>query len=124
MPAVGVLLLIAGCSTTPAPPSFEPPVGTASLPTWSPDPSGPEPGCGGIGLNHVLRGNTQDARLAWLEAAQTGERLEVMWPAGAQATFGPHLIVLDAEGNTLAQEGDHIDGACTFDSGVVLLGWP
>jgi hypothetical protein len=46
------------------------------------------------------------------------------WPAGAQATFGPHLIVLDAEGNTLAQEGDHIDGACTFDSGVVLLGWP
>jgi hypothetical protein len=61
--------------------------------------------------------------VAWLESIESGQRLDVIWPAGFGARFDPELSVVDGEGNVVMSEGDVVEGGCVFDEGVVLLGW-
>jgi hypothetical protein len=98
------------------------PDGTVSLHTSNWLPGG---FCAGVGLDAVLRGSPGDPRVAWLEvnlpagyspeASTSGPEPTVVWPAGYRARFAPNVEILDASGNVVLRDGDHIDGACGND---------
>jgi hypothetical protein len=76
--------------------------GTTRLPT---DPAWPG-GCGiGVGLDAVLHGSTRDHRLVWATDRSSGQRIDLVWPAGYGARFIRGLQVLDASGAVVAREG-------------------
>ena len=86
--------------------------GTARLPT---DPAWPG-GCGvGVGLDAVLHGSTSDPRVVWAADRSSGDRIDLVWPAGYGARFNPGLEVLDASGAIVAREGDLLIGRCVTD---------
>jgi hypothetical protein len=78
--------------------------------------------CAGVGLDAVLHGSPNDARVAWLENKLGGQsRLEVTWPAGYRARFNPKLEILDENGKVVLREGDPVAGACSVGSDSVYL---
>jgi hypothetical protein len=66
--------------------------------------------CAGVGMNAVLHGDADDPRVTWV--VERGRRNEIIWPPGYVAQFTPNLVVLNAEGQVAALEGDRVDGAC------------
>lgn len=80
------------------------------LPTIASDGSA----CRGVGLDGVLRGSADDPRVAWLDSNVLGsaKRIEVVFPAGFSARFGPSLQILDGDGRVVALAGDTITGGC------------
>lgn len=73
-----------------------------------------------------LRGSTSDARLVWAMSDRR-RRMELAWPNGFSARFGPSLEVLDGQGDVVAREGDPVtDGCLTAEDGVyaVTFGTP
>jgi hypothetical protein len=99
-PALLIAVLAAACSTA-----------SLTLPTdpgWH-DPAG---GCRGVGLDGILRGSANDARVLWMEDRATGERVELIWPAGYHARDDFGLEVLDDSGTFVGKEGDLVTGAC------------
>jgi hypothetical protein len=105
---LGVVVLLAACSTTPSP----------SLPTLA-TYSG---GCRGVGLDATLAGSSTDPRVTWLVGSEGG-RGEIIWPPGFTARFDPDLAVLDASGKVVYRAGDKIDGGCVVgpNPGGLLL---
>lgn len=95
-----LVLLAAGCSTA-----------TLELPT---DPAWhyPASGCRGVGLDGILRGSASDSRVMWMVDRGTGQRVEIVWPAGYRARDDFGLEVLDDSGTFVGKEGDHVTGAC------------
>jgi hypothetical protein len=57
-----------------------------------------------------LKGDPNDARVAWVEGS--GNRGEIVWPPGFTARFAPDLEVLDASGKVVYREGDEITEGC------------
>jgi hypothetical protein len=86
--------------------------GTAALstdPAWS-------GGCGiGVGLDAVLHGSPNDARVAWAIDRSSGARSELVWPNGYSARFLSGLEILDSKGTVVARDGDLIIGTCMGD---------
>ncbi len=95
--------------------------GEVALPTEPPiiSPSGVPIVCGGVGLDAILEGDANDPRVAWLVSSLNGPalggpavRIDVVWPAGYRARFGPGLVVLDASDTIRLRAGDRVGGAC------------
>jgi hypothetical protein len=61
-------------------------------------------------MNAELHGDADDPRVTWV--VERGRREEIIWPPGYTAQFTPNLVVLDADGDIVAIEGAHVDGAC------------
>ena len=95
--------------------------GLYPLPTLNWLPGGT---CAGVGLDAVLRGSPEDARVAWLENHLGGAaRMDVTWPAGYHARFTPKIEILDENGKVVLRDGDAVTGACgnNPDTGLVYL---
>lgn len=90
-------VLIAGCANYVLP----------TDPQWHTDD-----GCRGVGLESVLRGSTSDPRVFWMVDRTTGQRAEIIWPAGYHARFDSGLDVLDDHNVPVGKEGDLIIGTC------------
>ena len=113
-----VIVMLAGCGTgsqSPSPgasPSFR-------LPT-----AGLLGACDGIGLDGVLAGDPSDPRVAWL-AGTGGGRRELVFPLGFTARFSSDLEILNASGEVVFREGEHIGGGClTVMPGMPVLVTP
>jgi hypothetical protein len=118
-----VVLLVAGCSTTP-PSSPTPPSPPSSPALHTVDVSDPGYACAGVGLvDATLHGSPTDPRVAWIDLHGFGQRA-ALFPTGYSARFDPSLEVLDTSGNVKFREGDKIDGACGASDGGMLIGWP
>jgi hypothetical protein len=72
-------------------------------------------GCRGVGLDGILRGSGSDPRIFWMEDRRTGNRVELIWPAGYQARDDFGLEVLDDSDTFVGKEGDLVTGACFKD---------
>jgi hypothetical protein len=72
------------------------------------------PGCRGIGVGGVVRGDPLDPEVVWLEDPATGERLELRlrWPPGSVARFAPDVEIVLADGRVLYADGDEVAGGC------------
>jgi len=82
------------------------------------------PGCRGIGLGGVVRGDPQEPDVVWLEEPATGRRLdlELRWPPGTVARFTPEVEIVLDDGRVLYADGDEIAGGCaTADFDVVNI---
>ena len=55
----------------------------------------------------VMRGDSGDPELVWLEAPN-GKRLTIVWPAGFAVAFRPNPVLVQADGHKVANEGDTI----------------
>ncbi len=122
---VAIALLVTVCAPAPQPsPVSTPPAADTvrELPTSAAQHLGlaPPQACAGIGLAAVLRGGSEDPRLAWLERIDGRGRLDVVWPRGYLARFAPDLEVLDETGRTVIRDGDFLDGACVTGEPDVL----
>jgi hypothetical protein len=81
-----------------------------ALPT---DPGWRDPtGCRGVGLDGVLRSSISDSRLFWMEDRDTGQRVELIWPAGYYARDDFGLEVVDGSNTFVGKAGDLVTGAC------------
>ncbi|HEX7950893.1 MAG TPA: hypothetical protein VF494_11135 [Candidatus Limnocylindrales bacterium] len=78
-------------------------------------------GCRGVMLNGTLRGDPADPRVAWL--VQSGQRVDVVFPAGYTARFSPTIEILDATGRVVARDNDMIGGACSRGTEPPLVLW-
>jgi hypothetical protein len=97
--ALLMLALGAACSSTPL-----------ALPT---DPAWRDPtGCRGVGLDGILRSSPSDPRRFWMEDRKTGDRVDLIWPAGYYARDDAGLEVVDGSGTFVGKEGDLVIGAC------------
>jgi hypothetical protein len=85
---------------------------TLSLPTE--ERTAEQLSCAGIGLDATLAGDASDPRRAWLVQAGSGDRIDVVWPAGYRARFAPAIEVVDAGGNVVMTEGDQVTTACVI----------
>ena len=81
-----------------------------ALPT---DPAWRDPtGCRGVGLDGVLRSSISDPHLFWMEDRVTGQRVELIWPAGYYARDDVGLEVVDGSNTFVGKDGDLVTGAC------------
>jgi hypothetical protein len=111
-------LLFAGCVGEP-PPNPQP--GTISLPS---DPTWRGSCNIGVGREAVLAGSASDPRVTWGIDQFTGARLDLLWPVGYTARFGPGLEVVDDRGVVVARAGDLIIGSCLSrpqDAGAIRI---
>lgn len=100
--ALLILALGAACSST-----------HLALPT---DPAWQATGCRGVGLDGILRSSPSDQRLFWLEDRTTGERVDLIWPAGYYARDDFGLEVVDDSGTFVGKAGDLVTGACVVSA--------
>lgn len=122
-----VLVSLSSCLSSPSPtptsvegsPLVILPLGTGEMPLVTQVPFSAPPGvpilCGGVGLDAVLRGDSADPRLVWLEnriPGTTVKRIEAVWPAGYRVRFTPKAEVLDAFDRVMLRDGDAVLGAC------------
>jgi len=79
-------------------------------------PAVPAFGCGGVGLDAIVRGSPSDPRHVWLEDQLTtstfGPLMNLVWPEGYRVRFTPKAEVLDGWGNVVLRDGDHVSGTC------------
>ncbi len=66
----------------------------------------------GVGRDATIHGSASDTSLAWAIDNTSGNRVELIWPVGYTAQFGPQLVVLDRDGKAVAHDGDLIIGSC------------
>jgi hypothetical protein len=113
-----VMVMLAGCGT--GSPSASP----GANPSFRLPTAGLLGASDGIGLDGVLAGYPSDPRVAWL-AVTGGGRRELVFPLGFTARFSPDLEILNASGEVVFKEGDHIDGGClTVMPGLPVLVTP
>ena len=127
---VVALLVISACAAPITPPGLTllptaMPLapGEVALPTEPPVSVAPgeATACAGVGVSAVLHGSAADSRVAWL-VNDLGTRMEVAWPPGYRARFGPTLEVLDASEVIVLRAGDAVTGVCgTVDPHIWLL---
>ena len=121
-----LLLVVAGCASTPAPTTI-PPVSLAAgefaLPEVQWVVGGQEYACAGTGYagGVSLHGSATDPALTWVLFEDRGERETVVWPHGYRARFTPRLEVLDETGRVIAREGDQATGGCRMPPGGLLI---
>ena len=121
-----LLLVVAGCASTPAPTTI-PPVSLAAgefaLPEVQWVVGGQEYACAGTGYagGVSLHGSATDPALTWVLFEDRGERETVVWPHGYRARFTPRLEVLDETGRVIAHEGDQATGGCRMPPGGLLI---
>ena len=70
-----------------------------------------------VGLDGILRGSASDPHVMWMVDRRTGERVEIIWPAGYHARDDFGLEILDDSGTFVGKEGDLVTGAC-FHGGL------
>lgn len=106
-------LVLAACNSAPsAAPTNA--AGNLLLPTI-----GMPQACAGVGTEAILAGDPSDPRVAWL--VSSGTRVDVVFPPGFTARFGPTLEVLNASGAVVAHAGDRIDGYCVTAGPPLVL---
>ena len=108
--ATVAVLVLAACQLTEV---------TRPLPA---DPAWRGGSCLGVGLDVALRGDEADPRVVWAADRVTGDRVELLWPVGYRARFGPTLEVLDERGRVVGREGDLIIGGC-FQAPGLRVAW-
>ena len=81
---------------------------TRPLPALDRDPTE----CAGVGLEAFVTGSPTDRRIAWLVDANSGRRIDVIWPPGTSARFVNGIEILDRAGTVRLHEGERVDGAC------------
>jgi hypothetical protein len=87
------------------------------LPTTPPNSNGGLNVCLTALLSGVLQGSPEDARFAWVIAAD-GLRVDVDWPPGFRVRFSDALELLDQSGSVVARGGDELTlGGGTSPSG-------
>jgi hypothetical protein len=103
--ALALAILITGCTSLALP----------TDPEWH--YTGPGDPCRGVGLNGILRVSTSDQRIFWMENRPTGERADIIWPAGYHARSNFGLEVIDDHNVVVGREGDLITGTCFHGEG-------
>ena len=71
-----------------------------------------------------------DPRLVWWEVPEPEVgRLDIFWPDGYTARFGPQPVVLDPDGSVLFHDGEFVENSfavCVLDDNRFLFApeWP
>lgn len=117
---VALALLASGCRLgAPNEVNPEPPLRTV--------PYSDQAACRSVPLRGTPHGDPTDPSVAWLDLMDTGERREVVWPAGYRARFivigdVPVLRVYDSTDVFVIGESDVVASACaTGDASIFLL---
>lgn len=116
--AAAAIVAAGACApSAPMPPARTPGPNEYALPT-DPNltlrPSATPLVCAGIGLDAVLAGSASDPRKVWLQDAQSGGRIDLVWPMDFTVRFGQGAAfdVLNASGKVAIVGGSHVSGAC------------
>ena len=101
--------LVVGCTTLPTSPRNLPGTPLPAYPSIIPSATFL---CGGgkfvPSLVGRLHGDSQDPQLVWL-VADSGTRIDILWPPGFSVRFEPRLELLDDAGQLVGISGQEID---------------